>query len=91
MNETSLAAVVPHDPGATLSDLLEVRFQETPDHPLFSTPRKDGGWDPVTTADFRARVIELSKGFVAAGVQPGDKIGIMCKVRFEWTDRKSVV
>lgn len=85
MNETSLPAIVPHDPDANVTDLLEVRFQETPNHELFSTPRKDGGWDPVTTAAFRARVIALAKGFVAAGVKPGDKIGIMCKVRFEWT------
>ena len=85
MNETSMDAIVTHDPEATVSDLLEVRFRETPDHALFSTPRKDGGWDPVTTADFRGRVIALAKGFVAAGVQPGDKVGIMCKVRFEWT------
>ena len=85
MNETTLAAIVKHDPTATVSDLLEVRFHETPQHELFSVPRTDGGWDPVTTADFRKRVIALAKGFVAAGLQPGDKVGIMCKVRFEWT------
>ena len=85
MNETTLAAIVKHDPTATVSDLLEVRFHETPQHELFAVPRTDGGWDPVTTADFRERVIALAKGFVAAGLQPGDKVGIMCKVRFEWT------
>lgn len=85
MKETSLAAIVPHDPNATLSDLLEDRFRETPQHELFSLPRKDGGWDHVTTAEFHSRVIALAKGFVAAGVQPGDKIGMMCKVRYEWT------
>lgn len=85
MNETTMAAIVKHDPNATVSDLLEVRFQETPQHELFSIPRQDGGWDTVTTADFRARVIALAKGFVAAGLKPGDKVGIMCKVRFEWT------
>jgi len=85
VNETTMAAIVKHDPNATVSDLLEVRFQETPQHELFSIPRQDGGWDTVTTADFRARVIALAKGFVAAGLKPGDKVGIMCKVRFEWT------
>lgn len=78
-------AIVPHDPNATVSDLLEVRFHETPNHALFSVPRKDGGWDPVTTAEFHARVVALAKGFAAAGIKPGDKIGIMCKVRYEWT------
>jgi long-chain acyl-CoA synthetase len=85
VNETNMAAIVPHDPTATVSDLLEERFRETPNHPLFSIPRSDGGWDPVTTAEFHARVIAVAKGFAAAGVKPGDKIGIMCKVRYEWT------
>jgi len=85
VNETTMAAIVPHEPDTTLSDLLEVRFRETPQHPLFSLPRTDGGWDPVTTAEFHSRVVALAKGFVAAGVKPGDKIGIMCKVRYEWT------
>lgn len=85
MNETSVAAIVKHDPNATVSDLLEVRYQETPHHQLFSVPRADGEWDSVKTADFRAQVVALAKGFVAAGLQPGAKVGIMCKVRFEWT------
>ena len=85
MNETTMAAIVPHEPDTTLSDLLEIRFRETPDHALFSIPRGDGGWDPVTTSEFHSRVIALAKGFAAAGVKPGDKIGIMCKVRYEWT------
>ncbi len=85
MNETTMAAIVPHDPNATICDLLEERFRETPEHTLFSVPRTDGGWNPITTSDFHSQVIALAKGFVAAGVKPGDKIGIMCKVRFEWT------
>jgi long-chain acyl-CoA synthetase len=80
-----MAAIVPHEPDTTLSDLLEIRFRETPDHALFSIPRADGGWDPVTTSEFHSRVIALAKGFAAAGVKPGDKIGFMCKVRYEWT------
>ena len=27
----------------------------------------------------------LAKGFVAAGIQPGDKIGLMAKTSYEWT------
>ena len=26
-----------------------------------------------------------AKGFAAAGVQPGDRIGFMCKTSFEWS------
>jgi long-chain acyl-CoA synthetase len=40
---------------------------------------------PVTTREFYDQVIALAKGLVAAGIQPGDKIGLMCKTRYEWT------
>jgi long-chain acyl-CoA synthetase len=40
---------------------------------------------PVTTAEFYRQVVALAKGFVAAGIAPGDKIGLMCKTRYEWT------
>jgi long-subunit acyl-CoA synthetase (AMP-forming) len=32
-----------------------------------------------------SQVTALSKGLVAAGIQPGDKIGLICRTRYEWT------
>ncbi len=85
MNETHHAAIVRHDEAANVTDLLESRVVATPDLVLFSTPRTDGGFHGVTVREFHQRVIALAKGFAAAGVKPGDKIGIMCRVRYEWT------
>jgi long-chain acyl-CoA synthetase len=78
-------AVVPADPEANTTDLLVERAAATPDSVLFSLPTADGGWSPVTTREFHDQVIALAKGFVAAGIQPGDKVGLMSKVRYEWT------
>ncbi|QCR20765.1 long-chain fatty acid--CoA ligase [Agrococcus sp. SGAir0287] len=56
----------------------------SPDAPLFAVP--DGaGWKDVSTREFHAQVVALAKGLVAAGVEPGDRIGIMSRVRYEWT------
>jgi long-chain acyl-CoA synthetase len=77
-------AVVPADPQANVTDLLVDRVAHTPDLVLFSLP-VDGGWAPVTTAGFHRQVVALAKGLVAAGIQPGDKIGLICKTRYEWT------
>ncbi|SFR79149.1 long-chain acyl-CoA synthetase [Agromyces sp. CF514] len=77
--------VVPADPEANATDLLVQRVAATPDSVLFSLPTADGGWSPVTTREFYDQVIALAKGFVAAGIQPGDKVGLMSKVRYEWT------
>ncbi len=84
MNQFEIPALVPADPEANATDLLVERVAATPDAPLFSLP--DGeGWKDVTAAEFHRQVIALAKGIVAAGIQPGDKIGLMCKTRYEWT------
>ena len=85
MNETYTPPVVEADPDANITDLLVDRVALTPNDALFSLPTADGGWSDVTAAEFHRQVVELAKGFAAAGVKPGDKIGLMCKVRYEWT------
>lgn len=85
MNQFDAPALSPADPEANTTDLLIGRLAEAPDAVLFSTPTKDGGWSPITTREFHAQVVALAKGFVAAGIQPGDKVGLMSKTRYEWT------
>ena len=85
MKEFVVPAVVTADPDANASDLLVDRVALTPEGALFSLPTADGGWSDVTAREFHEQVVALAKGFMAAGVEPGDKIGFMCKVRYEWT------
>ncbi len=77
--------MVAADPEANTTDLLIDRVAATPDRALFAIPTADGGWSDVTSAEFLRQVIALAKGLVAAGVEPGDKIGLMAKTRYEWT------
>ena len=77
--------MVAADPEANITDLLIDRVAATPDRALFAIPTADGGWSDVTSAEFLRQVIALAKGLVAAGVEPGDKIGLMAKTRYEWT------
>lgn len=84
MKLTSAKAEIPAMPEANTTELLEYRFQQTPDRVLFAVP--DGaGWRDVTVAQFRNEVISLAKGFIASGVEPGDRIAFMSKTRYEWT------
>lgn len=84
MNQFEIPALVPADPDANATDLLVQRVAAAPDAALFSRP--DGeGWKDVTAAEFHRQVVAVAKGLVAAGIQPGDKIGLMCKTRYEWT------
>ncbi|UYN84371.1 MAG: long-chain fatty acid--CoA ligase [Microcella sp.] len=85
MKEFFVPAVVTPDPTANATDLLVERVRLTPHDALFALPTADGGWSDVTAAEFLTQVTALAKGFMAAGVQAGDKIGFMCKTRYEWT------
>ena len=85
MNETFTPPVVAPDPDANITDLLVERVAAEPNAALFAVPDGSGGWRDITAAEFLAQVRALAKGFVAAGIQPGEKIGFMCKVRYEWT------
>ena len=84
MKQFDVPAIVPADPDTNVTDLLIDRLAATPNSVLFSLP-KNGEWVPVTTREFHAQVVALAKGLVAAGIAPGDKIGLMCKTRYEWT------
>jgi long-chain acyl-CoA synthetase len=85
VKEFSVPAVVKADPEANATDLLLIRAAETPDSPLFSIPDANEGWTDVTAAEFLHRVRATAKGLIALGIRPGDKIGFMCKTRYEWT------
>jgi long-chain acyl-CoA synthetase len=85
VNELFTPLAVPPDPDANITDLLVERAAAAPDAALFAVPDGAGGWRDITSAEFLAQVRALAKGFIAAGVQPGEKIGFMCKVRYEWT------
>ncbi|WP_309066360.1 AMP-dependent synthetase/ligase [Microbacterium sp.] len=84
MVQFEVPAIVPADPEANITDLLADRVAQTPDRALFSVP--DGaGWRDVSARDFQTAVIALAKGFVAGGVQPGEKVGFIARTTYEWT------
>jgi long-chain acyl-CoA synthetase len=77
-------ALVPADPQANTTQVLLDRVRDTPNGALFSLP-VDGGWQDVTSTEFYNQVVALAKGFIASGIRPGDRVGLMCKTRYEWT------
>lgn len=84
MVQFEVPAIVPADPQANIADLLVERVKATPDRALFSVPDGDG-WRDISAADFQTAVIAVAKGFVAAGIQPGEKVGFLARTTYEWT------
>lgn len=57
------------------------------DHPeaIAFRRRTPEGWAGVTTTDFLDEVSAVARGFVTAGLEPGDRVALISKTRYEWT------
>jgi len=67
-----------------ITDLLINRVNKDPQLPLMSKQTSLGVWEDITAGDYLAEVKALAKGFIAAGIEPGQRVGIMSHTRYEW-------
>ncbi|WP_433255279.1 AMP-dependent synthetase/ligase [Streptosporangium sp. CA-135522] len=83
MREYSVPVLVDVPASANLTDTLFQRAEREPG--TVCLRRKVGdGWAAVTAGEFRDQVAALAKGLVAAGVEPGDRVALMSRTRYEW-------
>ncbi|MDQ8044076.1 MAG: AMP-dependent synthetase/ligase [Solirubrobacteraceae bacterium] len=68
----------------TLADITAENARRFPDRVAFEQ-RVGSQWLPVTSAEFHDRVQTLAAAFLAAGINAGDRVGLMSETRFEWT------
>ena len=84
MHEKSMPLVLPATTEGSLADIPARNAAEHPGAVAFSV-RSGAGWTDVTAATFAADVAALAKGLIAAGIAPGEAVGIMSRTRYEWT------
>ena len=84
MDESHSPLLVEVDPSDNLNDLLAARVRSTPDRPLVER-HVDGQWQPMTAREYDTAIVAAARGLVARGVQPGDRVGIMSRTRYEWS------
>lgn len=85
MPDSMIPAMVTVPATATLTDVVFDRAASTPDFVLIRRQRDGGRWADVTAAEFADEVRALAKGLIAAGIGPGDRVGLMSRTRYEWT------
>jgi long-chain acyl-CoA synthetase len=85
VEQHTMPAAVEARPEDNVTDVLVHRVRTSPDAPLFALPDGSGGWTDVSASEFHRQVVALAKGLVAAGIEPGERIGMMCRTRYEWT------
>ncbi|MFF2543268.1 AMP-dependent synthetase/ligase [Kitasatospora sp. NPDC058063] len=84
MLDFSLPALYQVPSGGNLADPVHRNAEEHPDVAVLSR-KVDGQWQELTSVQFLAEVHAAAKGLIAAGVEPGDRVAIMSRTRYEWT------
>jgi long-chain acyl-CoA synthetase len=84
VREFSVPASVRVDDVDTLSTTVFALADEQPDAVALRR-RVDDAWVDVTYAAFTAQVVDVARGLVASGIEPGDRIALLSRTRYEWT------
>ncbi|AZM52804.1 long-chain fatty acid--CoA ligase [Streptomyces sp. WAC 01529] len=84
MREFSLPALYEVPADGNLTDIVRRNAAQHPDVAVIGR-KVDGSWQDVDARTFLAEVRATAKGLIAAGVRPGDRVGLMSRTRYEWT------
>jgi long-chain acyl-CoA synthetase len=83
LREFSLPALYEVPTDGNLTDLIRRNAAQHPDVAVVG--RKEAGvWTDVTATQFLAEVRGVAKGLIAAGVEPGDRVALLSRTRYEW-------
>lgn len=84
VREARTAPLVPRAATGSTADIPFTNATEAPDAVVLR--RKVGGqWRPVTATAFAREVTDIAKGLIAAGLEPGGRVALMSRTRYEWT------
>ncbi|WP_020140824.1 AMP-dependent synthetase/ligase [Streptomyces sp. 351MFTsu5.1] len=84
VREARTPPLAPPPTTGSIADLPFTNAAETPDTVVLH--RRDGtGWRPVTAREFAAEVTAVAKGLIAEGLEPGGRVAVMSRTRYEWT------
>ncbi|CAB4638978.1 unannotated protein [freshwater metagenome] len=84
MKSYELPSLVETPSHENITDLLLQRVSKTPNIALFGVEDTPGIWREVSAQAFLEQVQDLARGFIAAGIKPGDSVAIMSRTRYEW-------
>jgi long-chain acyl-CoA synthetase len=84
MESSTVAPSAASTGSSTIADMMGLAAARYGDRP--AVRRKHGdGWQDVSYRELGVIASELASGLIALGVEPGDRVGILCSTRPEWT------
>ncbi|NMO03351.1 long-chain fatty acid--CoA ligase [Gordonia sp. TBRC 11910] len=84
MTEFSVPAKFTIAEDANCTDVIFDIAAQTPDKTVFSE-KVNGQWTPVSAKRAADTITSLAKGFIAQGIEPGDRVALLSRTRLEWT------
>jgi long-chain acyl-CoA synthetase len=84
VREARMPALAPKAATGSIADLPFTNAAEAPDAVVLRR-RENGAWRPVTAAAFAREVTAVAKGLIASGLEPGARVAVMSRTRYEWT------
>jgi len=70
---------------ASLTDIVFTRASRDPAAVMMRRRTGAGQWQDVTAGIFRDEVSALARGIIGAGIEPGDRVALLSRTRYEWT------
>jgi long-chain acyl-CoA synthetase len=69
---------------STIADLIALAAERHTDSPAIRYKR-GGDWKDVSYRELGEIVSEVGRGLIDLGIEPGDKVALLCSTRPEWT------
>src|SRR4051794_13902770 len=82
--ESSIAAPSESTGSTTIADMAALAAERFGDRAAVRYKR-DGTWRDVSFAELGDIVSEIARGLIDLGLQPGDRVALLCTTRPEWT------
>ncbi len=84
MREISVPVLVDVPRSSNTTDLVVRQAEKASNPALFSVQDAAGQWRDIRATEFREQVEAVAKGLIASNVNPGDRVAIMARTRYEW-------
>jgi len=84
MREMHTPALAQPRTSGNVTDIIEFNAAHYPQH-VIARISVDTQWKPVNSVEFKELVTNVAKGLIADGIQPGDRVAIFARTRYEWT------
>src|SRR4051812_38200405 len=84
MQETTAGPAQRGTDPVTIADIVSLAAERYGDRPAARFKRGDA-WGEVSYAELAAIVSEIARGLIDLGVQPGDRVALLCTTRVEWS------